>query len=54
MIGGDALQAADRNRFRFDASTPTGGLARPVADSAQDPGEDVRLAIDEVRFAELT
>ncbi len=53
VVRGDALQAADRDRLVLDAAAPTGGLAGAVADPAEDAGEDVRLAIDEVGFREL-
>src|SRR5690606_23940730 len=47
-IGGDALQAADGHRLRFDAPAATGGLAGPVADAAENAGEDVGGAVDQV------
>ena len=46
VVGGDALQAADRHRLLLDAAAPAGGLARPVAGAAEDAREDVRLPVD--------
>ena len=48
MIGGDALQPADRDRLAVDAAAAAGRLARPVAGAAEDAGKDVRLAVDHV------
>ena len=56
-VGGDALQAADRDRFGLfslcllDASAAAGRLARPVAGAAEDPGEDVGFPVDQVSVA---
>src|SRR5262249_5197957 len=50
VIRGDAFQAADRDGFLFDASASTGRLAGTIADASKDAGEDVRCAIDQVRF----
>ena len=53
-VGGDALQAADRDRLGLgglrllDAAAPAGRLARAVAGAAEDAGEDVRLPVDHV------
>jgi hypothetical protein len=41
MIGGDALEATDRDRFAVDATTPAGGLAGAVTGAAEDAREDV-------------
>ena len=41
------------DRLRFDAATPAGGLARPVADSTQNAGENVRSTVDQVGGREL-
>ena len=38
VVGGDALEAADRDRLLLDASAPAGRLARPVAGAPEDPG----------------
>ena len=48
MIGGDALQPADRDRLPVDASAPARRLARPVAGAPEDAREDVRLAVEHV------
>src|SRR5262245_33822598 len=53
MIGGDALQAADRDRFSFDAATPAGGFARPVADATEDAGKNIGFAVDQIGVGEL-
>ena len=57
VVGGDALQAADRDRLGLlalvllDAAAPAGGLAGPVAGAPEDAGEDVRLPVDHVGVA---
>ena len=60
VIGGDALQPADRHRLGpdprgvaalFDAAAPARGLARPVTGAAENPGENVGLPVDEVGVA---
>src|SRR6185312_10064697 len=48
VIGGDALEAADRHRLVLDADAPAGRLARPVARAAEHAGEHVRFPIDHV------
>ena len=53
VIGGHALQAADRDGLAVDASTPARRLARTVAGAAQDAREHVRLAIQDVGIVEL-
>ena len=50
MVGGDALEPADRDRLAVDATAPARGLARPVARAAEDAREDVRLAVEHVRL----
>jgi hypothetical protein len=35
MVGGNALQAANRDRFLFEATTATSRFARTVADTTQ-------------------
>ena len=50
QIGGNTLKPANRDRFLIHATASAGGLARPVAHSAQDAGENVRPAIGEIRF----
>ena len=54
MIGGDALQAADRDRLCFDASAAARRLARAIADAAENAGKDVRLTVDQVGLRELS
>ena len=57
VVGGDALEAADRDRLLLaldqvlvlDAAAPAGGFTRPVAGPPQDPREDVGLPVDHVR-----
>lgn len=50
MIGGDALQAADRDGLAIQSSTPAGGFARAVAGTPEDSGEYVRLPVNHVRI----
>ncbi len=52
VVGGDALQAADRDRLLLDAAAAAGGLAGAVADAAEDAREDVGLAVDQVGVGE--
>ena len=54
MVGGDALQAADRDGFFFYTCTATRGLARAIAYAPENAGENIGLAVDEVRVRELT
>ena len=57
VVGGDALEAADRDRLLLaldqvlvlDAAAPAGGFTRSVTRPSQDPGEDVGLPVDHVR-----
>ena len=57
VVGGDALEAADRDRLLLaldqvlvlDAAAPAGGFTRSVAGAPQDPREDVGLPVDHVR-----
>jgi hypothetical protein len=49
MIGSDALESADGDRFSIDATAPAGGLAGSVAGPAEYAREDVRLPVDHVR-----
>src|SRR5581483_4265769 len=51
VVGGDALQAADRNRVLLDAAAPAGRLARPVAGAAENSRKHVRLPVDHVGVA---
>ena len=54
VVGGDALQAADRNRFRLfptallDPRAAARRFARPVAGAAEDAGEDIRHPVHHV------
>ena len=56
VVRGDALQPADRDRFRLallvaallDASATARGLAGTVARASENPGKDVRLPVDEI------
>ena len=50
-VGGDPLQAADRNRLFFHAATPACRFARPVAGAPEDPGKHVGLPVDHVGVA---
>ena len=50
-VGGDALQAADRDRRFLDAAAAAGRLARTVAGASQNSGKHVRLPIDHVGVA---
>src|SRR5258706_14381606 len=57
MIGGNTLEAADRDRFGLglvvllDPSAATGRFAGAVAGAAENAGEDVRLPVDHVGVA---
>ena len=53
VIRRDALQAADRHRLVLDAPAAAGRLAGPVAHTAEDAREDVRLPVDDVGVGEL-
>src|SRR5207248_6962165 len=46
IVGGNALQAADRHRLRLDAGAAASRFAGPVAGAPEDAGKDVRLPID--------
>ena len=48
LVGGDALEPADRDRLAVDAAAAAGRLARAVAGAAEDAREDVRLAVEQV------
>src|SRR3954453_20183554 len=52
VVGRDALQPADRDRFLLDANTATGRLARTIAGAAENAREDVRLPVDSPGLAE--
>ncbi len=53
-VGGDALEAADRDRLLLDPAAPAGRLARPVAGAPEDARKHVRLPIDHVGVAVAT
>ena len=48
VVGGDTLQAADRDGLFLDAHAPAGRFARAVADAAENAGKDVALPIEHV------
>ncbi len=50
-VGGDALQAADRDRIVLNPAAATGRLAGAVTRASQDPGEHVGLPVDHVGVA---
>ncbi len=61
LVGGDALQAADRDRFRLDPvlalfhpTAAASGLTGPVAGAAENAGKDVGLPVDHVGVAVTT
>jgi hypothetical protein len=48
MVGGHALQPADRDRLAVDAGAAARRLARSIARSAKNARKNVRVAIQEV------
>ena len=50
-VGGDALQAADRDRRLLDAAAAARRLARTIAGASEDSRKHVRLPIDHVGVA---
>ena len=52
VVGGDALQPADRDGLRLDPAAAAGRLAGPVAGAPQNPGEDVGFPVDRPGLAE--
>ena len=48
VVGGDALQAADRHRLVLHAPPAAGRLARPVARPPENPREDIGLPVDHI------
>ncbi len=50
-VGGDALQAADRNRSFLDAAAAARGLARTIAGASQNSGKHIRFPVDHVGVA---
>ena len=51
VVGGDALQAADRHRLLLHAHAAAGRFARPVAGAPKNPGKHVGLPVDHVGVA---
>ena len=51
VVGGDALQPADRDRLVLDPDAAAGRLARPVAGPPENPGKDVGGPVDHVGVA---
>ena len=51
VVGGDALEPADRDRLLLDAAAAAGGLAGAVAGAAEHARKHVRLPIDHVGVA---
>ena len=52
VVGGDALQAADRDRLAVHAAAAARRLAGAIAGAPENAGEHVRLAIEHVRVGE--
>src|SRR5882724_3416294 len=50
-VGGDALQAADRDRSFLDTAAAARGLARTVAGASQNSRKHIRSPIDHVGVA---
>ncbi len=54
VVGGDALQSADRNRLGFarvvflDAAASARGLARAIARAPENSGKHIRFPVDEI------
>ena len=48
MIGGDALEPADRDRLLLEPSPAAGGFAWTVAGASQNPREHIRLPVDHI------
>ncbi len=48
IVGGDALEPADRDRFLLHPSAPAGRLARTVAGAPENPREHVGLPIEHI------
>ena len=49
QVGGDALEAADRDRLLVDARAAARRLARAIARSPENPRENVRFPVEHVR-----
>ena len=52
VVGGDALQPADRDRLVLDPAAAAGRLARAVAGAPENAGKDVRFPVDRPGLAE--
>jgi hypothetical protein len=50
-VGGDALQAADRNRGFLDAAAAARRLARTIAGASQNSGKHIRFPVDHIGVA---
>ena len=50
VVGGHALEAADRHRLFLDPAAAAGRLAGPVTGAAEDAGEDVGIPVDHERI----
>ena len=50
-VGGDALQAADRDRRFLDAAAAARRLARTIAGASQNSGKHIRFPIDHIGVA---
>ena len=50
-VGGDALQAADRNRCFLDAAAAARRLARTIAGASQNSGKHIRFPVDHIGVA---
>jgi hypothetical protein len=54
MIGSNALQSANGDRFVFHSAAATGRLTRAIANPAQNPGEHIRFAVDDIGARKVT
>jgi hypothetical protein len=52
LVGGDALQPADRDGLLLHASAPASRLARPVAHATENAGKDIGVTVHHVRVGE--
>src|ERR1700733_2216715 len=50
-VGGDAFQAADRDRFFLNPAAPASGLAGTITCAPEYAGKDIRMPIDHVGVA---
>ena len=51
VVGGDALEPADRDRLLLDAAAPAGRLAGAVAGASEDARKHIRMPVDHVGVA---